>query len=89
MRKASRSIETMNFEIHQLTKYQSCTHEWRTLQIYTIILLMDTVSLSPSLTSVCGAYFWSLQTEFWADRFAKCLKMLPLTYFLYDKVLAL
>ena len=43
-----------------------------------------------SLTSVCGAYyFWSLQTEFWADRFAKCLKMFHLTYFLYYKVLAL
>ena len=38
---------------------------------------------------VCGAYFWSLQTEFWADRFAKCLKMFHLTYFLYYKVLAL
>ena len=37
---------------------------------------------------VCGAYFWSLQTEFWADRFAKCLKMFHLTYFLYYKVLA-
>ena len=48
---------------------------------------MNTVSLS--LTSVCGAYFWSLQTEFWADRFAKCLKMFHLTYFLYYKVLAL
>ena len=36
---------------------------------YTIILLMDTGSLS--LTSVCGAYFWSLQTEFWADRFIR------------------
>ena len=40
------------------------------MYIYTIILLMDSVSLS-----VCGAYLWSLQTEFWADRFAKCLKM--------------
>ena len=38
---------------------------------------------------LCGAYLWSLQTEFWADRFAKCLKMFPLTYFLYCKVLAL
>ena len=59
---------------------------WRL--IYTIILLMDTVSLSPSPLS-CGAYFWSLQTEFWADRFAKCLEMFHLTYFLYYKVLAL
>ena len=42
-----------------------------------------------SLTSVCGAYFWSLQTEFWADHFAKCLQMFHLTYFLYYKVLAL
>ena len=42
-----------------------------------------------SLTSVCGAYFWSLQTEFWADRFAKCLKMFHLAYFLYYKGLAL
>ena len=42
-----------------------------------------------SLTSVCGAYFWSLQLEFWADRFAKGLKMFHLTYFLYYKVLAL
>ena len=22
----------------------------------------------------CGAFFWSLQTEFWADRFATCVK---------------
>ena len=50
------------------------------LIIYTIILLMD---------SVCGAYLWSLQTEFWADRFATCLKLSPLTYFLYCYVLAL
>ena len=58
------------------------------LQIYAIILLVDSV---PHLTSphLCGAYFWSLQTEFWADRFAKCLKMFHLTYFLYYKVLAL
>ena len=52
--------------------------------IYTIILLTDTA---------CGTYFWSffwsLQTEFWADRFAKCLKMFHLTYFLYYKALAL
>ena len=48
---------------------------------------MDTVSLS--LTSVCGAYFWSLQTKFWADRFAKCLKMFHSTYFLYYKILPL
>ena len=53
--------------------------------IYTIILLMDSV---PHLTSVV-LIFWSLQTEFWADRFAKCLKMFHLTYFLYYKVLAL
>ena len=45
--------------------------------------------LSLSLTSVCSAYFWSLQTEFWAERFAKCLKIFHLTYFLYYKVLAL
>ena len=57
------------------------------IHIYAIILLMDTVPLS--LTSVCGAYFWSLQTEFWADRFAKCLKMFHLTYLLYYKVLSL
>ena len=50
--------------------------------ICTINILMGTVSLS--LTSVCGAYFWSLQTEFWAD-----VKMFHLTYFLYYKVLAL
>ena len=37
----------------------------------------------------CPAYFWSSQTEFWADRFAKCLKMFHLTYFLYYKILAL
>ena len=49
---------------------------------------MDSV---PHLTAphLCGAYFWSLQTEFWADRSAKCLKMFHLTYFLYYKVLAL
>ena len=34
------------------------------------------------MDSVCGAYLWSLQTEYWADRFAKCLKMFHLTYFL-------
>ena len=43
--------------------------------IYTIILLMDSVSLS-----VCGAYLWSLQTEFCADRFAKGLKILDILY---------
>ena len=51
--------------------------------IYTIIILTDTA---------CGtflSFFWSLQTEFWADRFAKCLKMFHLTYFLYYNVLAL
>ena len=51
---------------------------------------MDSLSLtSPHLTSVSGAYFLSLQTEFWADRFAKCLKMFHLAYFLDYKVLAL
>ena len=35
------------------------------------------------------ALIFGLQTEFWADRFAKCLKMFHLTYFLYYKVLAL
>ena len=44
--------------------------------------------LSLSL-SVCGAYLGSLQTEFWADRFAKCRKMFHSTYFTYYKVLAL
>ena len=42
-----------------------------------------------SVPRLCGAYCWSLQTEFWADRFAKYLKMFHLTYFLYYKVLAL
>ena len=32
--------------------------------------------------SLCVAYFWSLQTEYWANRFAKCLKMFHLTCFL-------
>ena len=38
---------------------------------------------------VCSAYFWSLQTEFWADRFAKCLKMFNLYILYYYKVLSL
>ena len=56
--------------------------------IYTIILLMVSVSLSLSL-SLCGAYLGSLQTEFWADSFAKYLKMFHSTYSTYYKVLAL
>ena len=32
--------------------------------------------------SLSAAYFWSLQTEYWADRFPKCLKMFHFTYFL-------
>ena len=55
-------------------------HRLAPIIIYTIILLMD---------SVCGAYLWSLQTEFWADRFATCLELSPLTYFRYSWVLAL
>ena len=40
---------------------------------------------APHRTSphICVAYLWSLQTEFWADRFTTCLKLPPLTYFLY------
>ena len=52
--------------------------------IYTIILLTVSVSLSLSLSlSLCVAYLGSLQTEFWADRFAKCLKMSHSTYSTY------
>ena len=49
------------------------------VSIYTIILLTDSVC-SPH---ICVAYLWSLQTEFWADRFTTCLKLSPLTYLLY------
>ena len=42
-----------------------------------------------SLISLSVALIFGLQTEFWADRFSKCLKMFHLTYFLYYKVLAL
>ena len=53
--------------------------------IYIIIILMDSVCAP----HICVAYLWSLQTEFWADRFTTCLKLSPLTYFLYCLVLAL
>ena len=42
--------------------------------------------MDDSVPHLCGAYFLSLQTLFWADRFAKCLKMFHLTHFLYYKV---
>ena len=57
--------------------------------IYTIIILMYTVSLSLSL-ALHHLCLWRLfLTGFWADRFAKYLKMFHLTYFLYYKGLAL
>ena len=57
---------------------------WRVIIIIIYTIIGHCLSLSLSVALIFG-----LQTELWADRFAKCLKMFHLTYFLYYKVLAL
>ena len=66
--------------------YKEINHNWKINQSYFNNNLYYNSPYGFCLRTaphICVAYLWSLQTEFWADRFTTCLKLSPLKYFLY------